>query len=261
MKLSDERTLEAYEIQKDSKIEMVVVSTYSVEPSILHCLCIGFLKVKPMPNIEQILKEHGGHIPSNFKQTLTSADYWNPSLPIEIFFDLDRLQEVLMTSDVESMTYKLWKACAEYLSKELMLVVKEKETGKVFLQEKHNFNLFLPDDLSEWTFNRLDVYKKFDFTSPNEEFKPKTTYTLFFNVVNGLTWEFSTSGSTKEVDAVLQEIGMDIYAPLFRQHHIDCDTMMLLEENHLKEMGIPLGPRLKIATKIQSLKNAFLMDT
>jgi len=129
----------------------------------LQCITIGLLKLKPSPNITQLLREQEGRVPRQFKQTLVCTDYWNPADAVEIFFDLERFQELMMTNDAESSTFKLWKACAEYLSKEFSIVIKEKETGKVFLQDKFNFNIHFPDDLSEWIFNRLDAYKKNQF--------------------------------------------------------------------------------------------------
>jgi len=103
--------------------------------------------------------------------------------------------------------------------------------------------------------------KKINFVSPNDEFKPKTTYIILLNVENGLSWEFTTSVSTHDVETILQELGLDLYISTFRENHIDMDTLMLLEDHHFTEMGIPLGPRLKIRAKIQSLKMAFLMES
>lgn len=51
-----------------------------------------------------------------------------------------------------------------------------------------------------------------------------------------------------------------VYIPVFRQHNIDNKAMLLLKEEHLKEMGIPIGPRLKLMHKIECLQKD-LMDT
>jgi len=253
-KLDDERTLEAYGITKEAKLELIVVSSpFESQASILQTIASGFLKIKPGPDLSSIIKLHG-RVPRNYHQTLVCTEYWNPAEPIEILFDLDRLQEILMTNDNESSTFKLWKSCASYLNKEFTIMIKEKTSEKVFLQVKHNFGIILPDDLSEWDSNRQDAYLQLKFPPAAINFSPKTTYIFYFNVDNGASWEFTTSASTTSVEAVLTEEGMDLYIPTFRSNQIDWDTLLLLDDKNLKDMGIPLGPRLKLLSKIQNLK-------
>jgi len=248
------KTLEAYGITKESKLELIVISSpFEYQTSILQSMAIGFLKIRPGPNLSSIVKEHG-RIPRNYKQTLVCEYYWNPAETIEILFELDRLQEILMTHDHESSTFKLWKSCASYLNKEFVIVVKEKVTEKVFIQVRHNFSIILPDDLSEWNFSRSDALLQIKFPA-DIHFTPKTTYISYINVNNGASWEFTTSASTSSVESLLNDEGLGLYIPLFRTHQIDWDTMLLLNESHLKDMGLPLGPRVKLLNKIQIIKN------
>ena len=49
----------------------------------------------------------------------------------------------------------------------------------------------------------------------------------------------------------LAGLGMDNYIKTFRDQEIDIETLTLLEDTELKEMGLPLGPRKKIMNAIE----------
>ena len=49
----------------------------------------------------------------------------------------------------------------------------------------------------------------------------------------------------------LAGLGMDNYVKTFREQEIDLETLTLLEDPELKEMGLPLGPRKKIMMAIE----------
>lgn len=44
----------------------------------------------------------------------------------------------------------------------------------------------------------------------------------------------------------------------FQKQQVDLDTLMLLTENDLKSLQLPLGPFRKLATAIQERKSALL---
>lgn len=47
-----------------------------------------------------------------------------------------------------------------------------------------------------------------------------------------------------EVRAWLEAVGFGQYADLFDSQKIDADALPMLTDAHLKELGVPLGPRL-----------------
>lgn len=51
----------------------------------------------------------------------------------------------------------------------------------------------------------------------------------------------------------LTAAGFGRYIELFEQHEIDADALPALTESHLKEMGLPLGPRVKLHVALQQL--------
>jgi hypothetical protein len=58
-----------------------------------------------------------------------------------------------------------------------------------------------------------------------------------------------------EVDQVLEEIGLQKYSSLMKENGIDdLEILMEIQENHLEEIGIVLGHRLKILKKIREIK-------
>jgi len=54
----------------------------------------------------------------------------------------------------------------------------------------------------------------------------------------------------------LAGLGMDNYVKTFREQEIDLETLTLLEDPELKEMGLPLGPRKKIMVAIEERRRA-----
>lgn len=54
-----------------------------------------------------------------------------------------------------------------------------------------------------------------------------------------------------KLESLLRESNLQDYLTVFRQHHITDDELHILEEAHLKELGIPLGPRLKICSALR----------
>ncbi|MEO0809629.1 MAG: hypothetical protein AAFW82_03125 [Pseudomonadota bacterium] len=53
-----------------------------------------------------------------------------------------------------------------------------------------------------------------------------------------------------DVSEWLESIGLGRYAPLFREQEIDHEALLHLEEKDLKELGLPLGPRRLILSRI-----------
>eukprot|EP01090_Pellita_catalonica_P021999 TRINITY_DN8394_c0_g1_i3.p1 TRINITY_DN8394_c0_g1~~TRINITY_DN8394_c0_g1_i3.p1 ORF type:complete len:583 (+),score=96.87 TRINITY_DN8394_c0_g1_i3:51-1799(+) len=68
------------------------------------------------------------------------------------------------------------------------------------------------------------------------------------------TWrqtEFIQASFSK-VQKILDEPALSAYECVFDQHEIDYDALLELNETDLQEMGMPLGARKKLLTKIQS---------
>jgi len=51
----------------------------------------------------------------------------------------------------------------------------------------------------------------------------------------------------------LRSLGLERYEPVFRENAIDADLLHDLTEDHLREMGLPLGVRLKLRKAINAL--------
>jgi class 3 adenylate cyclase len=58
-----------------------------------------------------------------------------------------------------------------------------------------------------------------------------------------------------EVERWLSRLGLSRYKELFDHHQIDFDTLRLLSEGDLREMGIPIGPRRKIVERLEARKS------
>jgi len=54
----------------------------------------------------------------------------------------------------------------------------------------------------------------------------------------------------------LREIGLAQYAQAFREHAIDMDVLPALDDAHLRELGVPLGDRLRLLKAISRLREA-----
>src|SRR6516164_2215439 len=51
----------------------------------------------------------------------------------------------------------------------------------------------------------------------------------------------------------LRSLGLERYEAIFRENAIDADVLHDLTEDHLREMGLPLGARLKLLKGINAL--------
>jgi hypothetical protein len=48
------------------------------------------------------------------------------------------------------------------------------------------------------------------------------------------------------LDDLLRSLGLDSYLPLFHDNEVDFDTLRILTEDDLAELGLPFGPRKKL---------------
>ena len=51
----------------------------------------------------------------------------------------------------------------------------------------------------------------------------------------------------------LKDLGLERYAPAFRDNAIDAELLPELTDEHLKELGLPLGHRVKLLKAIAAL--------
>ena len=58
------------------------------------------------------------------------------------------------------------------------------------------------------------------------------------------------------VKNLLTDLGLDRYINVFFNEEIDFEALCMMNENHLKNIGVPQGPRLKILNKIAVLQYA-----
>ena len=56
-----------------------------------------------------------------------------------------------------------------------------------------------------------------------------------------------------DLESWLRSLGLERYEPIFRENAIDADLLHDLTEDHLREMGLPLGARLKLRKAINAL--------
>ena len=56
-----------------------------------------------------------------------------------------------------------------------------------------------------------------------------------------------------DLESWLRSLGLERYEPTFRENAIDADLLHDLTEDHLREMGLPLGARLKLRKAISAL--------
>jgi len=59
-----------------------------------------------------------------------------------------------------------------------------------------------------------------------------------------------------DFESWLREIGLERYVQTFRDHAIDADVVADLTDAHLRELGLPLGARLKLLKAVAALKTA-----
>ncbi|NWR57962.1 DDHD2 Phospholipase, partial [Bucorvus abyssinicus] len=62
----------------------------------------------------------------------------------------------------------------------------------------------------------------------------------------------SSSGGVEEVKEMLKKLELSEYCDVFEKEKMDRQALFLCTEENLKEMGIPLGPRMKILHHISS---------
>ena len=56
-----------------------------------------------------------------------------------------------------------------------------------------------------------------------------------------------------DIDSWLRRIGLEQYAQTFRDNAIDADVLRDLTDEHLRELGLPLGARLKLLRAVAAL--------
>ena len=56
-----------------------------------------------------------------------------------------------------------------------------------------------------------------------------------------------------DIDGWLRGIGLEQYAQTFRDNAIDADVLRDLTDSHLRELGLPLGARLKLLRAVATL--------
>jgi len=56
-----------------------------------------------------------------------------------------------------------------------------------------------------------------------------------------------------DIDSWLRGIGLEQYAQTFRDNAIDADVLRDLTDDHLRELGLPLGARLKLLRAVAAL--------
>jgi hypothetical protein len=61
-----------------------------------------------------------------------------------------------------------------------------------------------------------------------------------------------------DIEAWLQDLGLERYVPVFRENEIDAEVLPELTEAHLERLGLPLGPRLKLLKAIAALREGVL---
>ena len=57
-------------------------------------------------------------------------------------------------------------------------------------------------------------------------------------------------GTLVDIAAWLRELGLERYAQVFRDSEIEPEVLAELTDEDFKELGIPLGPRRKLAKAI-----------
>src|SRR5262245_64757310 len=63
-------------------------------------------------------------------------------------------------------------------------------------------------------------------------------------------------GSVDSIRVWLQALGLEEYVELFERERIDLSTVRHLSDADLRELGLPLGPRVKLRTAVEALASA-----
>src|SRR5262249_13997408 len=64
-----------------------------------------------------------------------------------------------------------------------------------------------------------------------------------------------------DVGSWLGSLGLDQYEDLFREHEIEADILPELTDQHLKDLGVPLGHRLRLLRAIRELDTGTQPDS
>jgi len=59
-----------------------------------------------------------------------------------------------------------------------------------------------------------------------------------------------------DIAAWLGGLGLSQYEPVFRENGIDAEVLVELTDQHLQQLGLPLGPRLKLLKAIAPFAKA-----
>jgi hypothetical protein len=63
-----------------------------------------------------------------------------------------------------------------------------------------------------------------------------------------------------DIAAWLRGLGQERFEQAFRDSEIDAELLPELTDEHLKELGLPLGPRLKLLKAIAALRPGIRSD-
>jgi hypothetical protein len=164
---------------------------------------------------------------------------------------MGKLIETLLTQNKDSYIYQIWSRCVQYLNKDITFLVKEAFDGHLVFQHTHNFHIKLPSDLESWECRDVNCHLKLQ-----PRLKPETSYIFLMKVKQqGISMEFQTDvAQSIPVDDVLLELGLPDCIQRFRDAKIDHVSFLLLTEQHLAEMNVPIGQRVKIMARIGELK-------
>src|SRR5215207_8808383 len=64
-----------------------------------------------------------------------------------------------------------------------------------------------------------------------------------------------------DIAAWLRGLGLERYEPVFRDNEIDAAVLPELTDEHLRELGLPLGPRLKVLKAVAALSSQYRSGT
>ena len=81
-------------------------------------------------------------------------------------------------------------------------------------------------------------------------------FIVFFNFLHQISsiYTFAYFFQDDNLVMVLHDLQLDDYLSTFEKNKLDYEGFLELNDNELREMSIPIGPRKKIAKKIQELK-------
>lgn len=263
-KMDDDKTLDECGVKVHDTIDLV--PAISTEPSLLLCLVknhlellnsnplkvFGFLSVFPKPEIpfpkDQVPFRH-------LKTHLICKEPQAPPVIFKIQFDIQKLLTTLKANEKSSPVYKEWNDCAEFLSRDITICIKKFTTKELVIQKKLNFHIQLPNNIDE-----LENTPNPEFSFSTPELQPFLKYLLILKCEGmGLVIEFETG--INEIQRLLTEVGMEKYYQIFLKNKIfDKFSLILVTDDHLKEMGIPIGERIYLMQTINDLGKSIRME-